>query len=53
MLNQLQQSYEEQLIKSGVSVSRAKTAAMSLSESQLLMIQEIWRDWQPLTPSYQ
>ena len=43
--NKLQQSYQEQLIKAGVSQHRAEQAAKTLSITELKLISEIWEDW--------
>ncbi len=43
--NKLQQSYQEQLVKAGVSQQRAEQAARTLSIRELQLISEIWEDW--------
>ena len=42
---QLQQSYQKQLMKAGVSQQKAKQAASSLSFRELQIISEIWQEW--------
>lgn len=42
---QLQQSYQKQLIKAGVSQHKAEQAASTLSLRELQIIGEIWQDW--------
>ncbi len=43
--DQLKQSYQEQLIKAGVSPQRAAKAASVLTFEELQLIGEIWLDW--------
>ncbi|MGK7944835.1 MAG: hypothetical protein AB4058_10245 [Microcystaceae cyanobacterium] len=43
--DQLKQSYQEQLIKAGVSPQRAAKAASVLTLEELELIAEIWLDW--------
>ncbi len=42
---QLQQSYQQQLVKAGVSQHKAEQAARTLSRQELQIISEIWQDW--------
>jgi hypothetical protein len=42
---QLQQSYQQQLVKVGVSEEKAEQAARALSLKELQIISEIWEDW--------
>ncbi len=42
---QLQQSYQQQLVKAGVSQEKAEQAARTLSRQELQIIGEIWQDW--------
>ncbi len=44
-LPDLKQAYQEQLLRYGVDVEKAKQAAERLSLEELMMISEIWRDW--------
>lgn len=41
----LQESYQEHLVKAGVSPQKAEQAAKALSLQQLQIISEIWEDW--------
>jgi hypothetical protein len=41
----LQHSYYNELIKSGVCPEKAKQAAISMSNEELKMIAEIWIQW--------
>lgn len=41
----LQQSYYNELIKVGVCPQKAEQAAMSMSQTELKMIAEIWSQW--------
>ncbi len=41
----IQQSYQVQLFKAGVSPQKAKQAAKSLSLEEFQLIGEIWQDW--------
>lgn len=41
----LQQSYQQQLVKAGVSQQKAEQAAKTLSVQELQIIGEIWQDW--------
>jgi hypothetical protein len=41
----IQQSYQAQLVKAGVSPQKAEQAAKSLSLEELQLIGEIWQDW--------
>ncbi|MEA5537239.1 hypothetical protein [Crocosphaera sp. XPORK-15E] len=43
--DQLQQSYQKQLVKAGVSQQKAEQAARALSLKELQIISEIWEDW--------
>ncbi|ACK67780.1 hypothetical protein PCC8801_3830 [Rippkaea orientalis PCC 8801] len=43
--NKLQQSYQEHLVKAGVSRQKAEQAARTLSLQELQLISEIWEDW--------
>jgi hypothetical protein len=43
--DKLQQSYQEHLIKAGVSQQKAEQAARTLSIKELQLISEIWEDW--------
>ncbi|MEA5511273.1 hypothetical protein VB715_15985 [Crocosphaera sp. UHCC 0190] len=43
--DQLQQSYQQQLVKAGVSQQKAEQAARALSLKELEIISEIWEDW--------
>ncbi|MDJ0845703.1 hypothetical protein [Crocosphaera sp.] len=43
--DQLQQSYQQQLVKAGVSQQKAEQAAKTLSVQELQIIGEIWQDW--------
>ncbi|MDJ0598806.1 MAG: hypothetical protein QNJ37_08215 [Crocosphaera sp.] len=42
---QLQKSYQQQLVKAGVSQKKAEQAAKTLSVQELQIIGEIWQDW--------
>jgi LDH2 family malate/lactate/ureidoglycolate dehydrogenase len=42
---QLQQSYQQHLVKAGVSEQKAEQAARTLNLQQLQIISEIWQDW--------
>jgi hypothetical protein len=43
--NLIKQSYQDQLIKAGVSPQRAEEAASVLNHEELQLISEIWSDW--------
>ncbi len=43
--DKLQQTYQEQLVKAGVSPQKAEQAAKGLSLRELQLISEIWQDW--------
>lgn len=43
--DQLQKSYQQQLVKAGVSQQKAEQAAKTLSVQELQIIGEIWQDW--------
>ncbi|MDJ0582734.1 MAG: hypothetical protein AB4060_14900 [Crocosphaera sp.] len=42
---QLQKSYQQQLVKAGVCQKKAEQAAKTLTVQQLQIIGEIWQDW--------
>lgn len=43
--NQLEHSYCHELIKAGVDPNKAAQAAKRMTETELLLIAEIWEQW--------
>jgi len=49
-VEELKQSYKNQLIKVGVDLNKAEQAINNLKDEELQLIREIWSDWTTVLP---
>ena len=45
MSDELKKLYQQQLVRVGISSSRAQQAAQNLTLEQLIIVGQIWSDW--------